>query len=99
PEELIAGPVELVGSGFADRVNNAACGISVFSREAARQHRELLNGVHAEHEAGDVTRCGVGIIHDADTVNAVVVKRLSLSGNGGLATESAVAAGGSRSGH
>ena len=98
-QELVHAAVELVRAGPADRVHNAARSASVFGRESARQDLEFLNGVHPQYEADNISGRRHGVVVYSDSIDAVIVERRALTRNRHLATESAVAASGSRKRH
>ncbi len=91
-EEAVCRAVDPVGSAARDGVDDAAGGLAVLGGEVAGEDGELGDGVYAEVDADDGAGTAVGVVVDADAVEAVVVLRGPSSGDGDLGAEAAVAA-------
>ena len=75
-------------------VDDATGGLAILGGVVAGDDGELADGVDAEVDANDRSRATVGVVVDADAVEAVVVLRWASAGDGDLRAESAIAAAG-----
>ncbi len=84
--------MERVRARLTNRVYDSARCLTIFGRVVACQHREFLNGVHAQVNADHAARGAVAVIVDAEPVQTIIVLRRSAAGDGQLRTKSAVPA-------
>src|SRR5262249_21312564 len=96
PKELIDIAVEGVRPGARHRVDYAARGAAVAGRIAVPQYGKLLHGIHAESGAEHTGWSAVGIIVDADAIQAITILVRPRSRNADCGPEAALSLGASR---
>ena len=87
-QELVSASMELVRSRARNGIDHSAGGLPVLGRIVAGQDGKLLNGVHAQVPAQHAARPAVGIVVDADAVQAIVILLGASPGDGDLVLQS-----------
>ena len=94
-EELVDTAVKLVSASPGNCVDHATRSSSILRRIIARDYREFLDCIDSQIETYDATRCTIGIIVDADSVEAIVILLRSSASDRDLHAIAAIAAIGS----
>src|SRR5215831_17773430 len=83
-QELVCSPVKPICSRARNGVDDATRGLAILGRVVAGDDRELLNGVDSEVPPQYAPGGAVGIIVEADAVQAIVVLLGTRTGDGQL---------------
>src|SRR5579872_1302815 len=84
--------VKLAGSRARNGVNNSAGRSPVFRRIVAGNHGKFRDRVNANGKAGHTSGPASRVIHDAHSIDAVVIILRTRAGNRNLISEAAIAA-------
>ena len=90
-EKFVHAAVKIVSAGAGDGVDNSSRGLAVFGGVVAGQHRKFLDSIDAKIPTQHAAGCAVGVVVEADTVEAVVVLLRARAGDGQLLPEAPVA--------
>ena len=82
--------MKLAGTGSRDSVDDATRSLAVVGGGIGGDDGELFNGVDAEVGADNSARATIGVVVDADAVDAVVVLLRARTSDGELRANAAV---------
>src|SRR6202158_518829 len=90
-DEIVDIPVELVGPGLGNTVDDPAGGPAILRRIVAGQNRKLLNRVHAQIDAQRAARRSIRIVVDADPIDPVIILEWLVPGDGQKSSVASIA--------
>src|ERR1700733_4306443 len=94
-QEFVCGSMKRICSGTCNRTDDTRGGAAVLGRIVRSQYREFFDSIDSESAADDTARTAIGIVVQADSIQAVAILLGAPSRDAELRTETAIASTGS----